>query len=629
MILEKELIRLLENILPVEDSVVDLPEDTSDFSKEINDPNSGVAWVKEGIVFVRDPEGEGSLATITPGQGVDLYVNSVLQKDRVQVSSADRIEVKLAKKEFPGKFKLELTKDKMEAYLIVEPTRMLTHKLVCQKPQQHLVLKTVVREKLVSPLNLEQFKELLSEANVVTGADFGEAVRLIYNPEQARVLVARGIPPGPPVDEKVEIQYPQNFKFTPVIKEDGTVDYYNLKNICCVEEGALLAQKHSGIPGTPGQNVCGEVVLPPPPRKVVLRAGKGAVLSEDGNKIFAKRSGRPINRKAGQVHLISVEDVLIHEGDVDLRTGNLRFKGSLLMVYGNVHNSMAVQATGLILINGIVSGARVNAYDNICIGGNTINSTVNAGVDEGLLQNLLFHIDIIEKGFKKIVEIIRFLTAHERVKTAGVNYGYLLKLVIEKKLKEIPKTMPELNKLIKSSFVDLPDEIEKVMLSANRVLTNPYRFASEEELFKLLQGIEFMRDYFIGRSMLKGNLDIAGAVNCQLFATGDVTIHSQGCFNTTIQAGGSVKINGVFRGGEIRAGGNVLIVEAGTERGVKTVIEAGKKSVVRIYQCNEGITIKIGTKVGQIMNKAKSLVVALDKNGELQITDINSRTASK
>lgn len=623
MISEKELINLLEDIL-VEESVVDLPEDTSDFSTELDDPNSGAAWVKEGIVFVRDPVGEGSLATIAPGPGVELYVKGVLQCEPVQVSSADHIEVKLSKQEFDGKYKLELKKDKMEANLIVEPTRILNYKLVYQKPQQHLLLKTVLRERLVSPLNIDQLKELLAEANVVTGVDFGEAIRLIYNPEQTRVIVARGLPPEPSVDEKVEILFPNNFKFTPVIKEDGTVDFYNIKNISCVDQGTLLAQKQPGIPGKPGQNVCGEVVLPPPPRKLVLRAGKGAVLSEDGNKVFAKSSGRPINRKAGQAYLISVEDVLVHEGDVNLRTGNLRFKGSLLMVCGNVHDSMTVQATGLIAINGIVSGAKVVAYDNICIGGNTINSMVSAGIDERLLQNLLAHIDSMEKGFKKIIEIINLLTAQEMVKSARVSYGYLLKLVIEKKLKEIPETMAELNKLYKYSFVDLPDEIEKVMLSANRVLADPYRFASEEGLFKLLQGIEFVREYFMGNSMLKANLDLAGAVNCQLFATGDVTIYSQGCFNTTIQAGGSVKINGVFRGGEIRAGGNVLIVEAGTERGVKTVIEAGKKSVVRIYQCNEGVTIKLGTKVGQIMNKAKSLVVSLNKNGELQINSYNS-----
>ena len=77
MISEKELINLLEDIL-VEESVVDLPEDNSDFSTELDAPNSGAAWVKEGIVFVRDPVGEGSLATIAPGPGVELYVNGVL-----------------------------------------------------------------------------------------------------------------------------------------------------------------------------------------------------------------------------------------------------------------------------------------------------------------------------------------------------------------------------------------------------------------------------------------------------------------------------------------------------------------------------------------------------------------------
>jgi len=615
MITENELVNLLEGIA-IGESTENLQTDLKDLATE-PDPDSGVAWVRDGMVFVRDPVGGDSFATITPRPGAELLVNGVLQENSVQVSSADRIEIRLAEQEFPGKCRLEISEDRMEAGLTINPARIASHKLLHQKPQRRLVLKTVVTERLESPLNFEQLREILHKANVVVGLDFSGAIRLIYNPEQARVTVARGTPPEPPVDEKVEVLFPLDFKLVPVVKEDGKADFHNIKNVISVEEGALLACKKPGSPGKPGLNVCGEVVPPPQPRRVMLRAGKGAVLSAEGDKVFAGRTGRPVYRKAGQIHLVDVENVLIHEGDVDVGTGNVRFKGSLLVVRGNVLESMTVQATGIAAISGIVSGARVVAYENISIGGNTTNSVVSAGIAEEILQYLRSLIDSLEKGFDHVVKIIGVLASLEKVKNAGVGYGYLFKLVLEKKQTDIPEAMERLQKMLKSSFADLPGEVEEVVLLAGRIMADPYHFAGKEELLKLLKGLGFIRDYFTDRSTLKANLDIVGTVNCQLFATGDVTIHSQGCFNTTVQAGGDIKIGGVFRGGEIRAGGNITISEAGTERGVKTVIEAGVKSVVRIHRCHGGVTIKLGLRMCRVMDKVNGLVAALDKAGDL------------
>ncbi|MCL5935736.1 MAG: hypothetical protein M1543_04550, partial [Firmicutes bacterium] len=70
---------------------------------------------------------------------------------------------------------------------------------------------------------------------------------------------------------------------------------------------------------------------------------------------------------------------------------------------------------------------------------------------------------------------------------------------------------------------------------------------------------------------------------------------------------------------EIHAGGNVLIDEAGTETGVKTIIETSKKSMVRIQLCYEGVTIRVGKKVGHVKDKVMSLVAKLNSEGNLEI----------
>ena len=212
MIPEKEIIRLLEKAMI--EAIVDNPDNALDPSTE-PDPKSGAAWVKEGRIYVRDPADSGSPAIITPGPGVELYINGFLNSNQVQVSSTDLIEVKLVKHVHKGKCRIELTKDKMEALLIVEPTRIVSYELIEQAPQMRLYLRTLSKEKLKSPFDLDQFMKMLYEANVVVGVDLSEVKRVILSPGQAHVTVARGELPEPSVDERVEILFPQDLVISP------------------------------------------------------------------------------------------------------------------------------------------------------------------------------------------------------------------------------------------------------------------------------------------------------------------------------------------------------------------------------------------------------------------------------
>ena len=388
----------------------------------------------------------------------------------------------------------------------------------------------------------------------------------------------------------------------------------------------MLARKHPGITGRSGRNVCGEVVLPSPPHNVILRAGRGAILSDDGNKVIAQKSGRPVLRQSGQVYLIYMEDVLFHDGDVDIQTGNICFKGSLVIIRGNVRESMTVGATGIIRVDGIVSGGRVAAYERVRIEGNVINSVVCAGLSDELLKDILICIDSLEEDIKKVVNIISLPTFQDVVQNSGISYGYLLKLIIEKKLVEIPVIMEKLDNLFKTLLFGIPEDLENIFMAYSRLLTNPYQISSIENLCQLLQGIGFAREYFKGMRTQKANLEIGGAINCRIFATGDVSIRGKGCFNTNIRADGSVRINGVFRGGEIHAGGSVVIGEAGTEMGVRTIIEVGERGTVKIGECNEGIIIRIGRRTGRVTGKISGLRAELDRDGNLQIKSYNFAT---
>ncbi len=619
MISEKELIGLLGKVMGG-DEASSGPGEKPVTAESRHGVKDGVAWISQGIIYVRDPEEGGRYATISPAPGLSLYVNGVPKAGTVSVQSSDDIEVKLQKREIAGKYKLKITANKMEAYIFIDPARTLTPRLDDREPIHHLELKPSMHAEMKSPVSLEQVRKMMAEAGVVHGIDLSEMLDFMQNPDRRRVTLARGTPPEPGEDESLEIMFSQVNDFSPAVKEDGKVDFLEVKRTICVEEGVLLAVKRQGVPGRPGLDVCGNEVFPPVPRKISLKLGKGALLDESGTRVLAKRTGRPVVKSSGQVYFIDVEDVMIHEGDVNIRTGNLRFKGSLLVVRGNVEESMTVQATGLIIIDGLVTGAKVIANDNIRISGNCVNSSVSAGVSEELLESVLKCITGIKKGFGRIADIVSILSEQEKIKNSRISYGYMVKLVIEKKITDIPDHLSKLNNNLKSTLVDLPEEVEKSLSMINRVAADPYRINGAEDLSMLMKEIDLVWNFFNSKRAHRADLDMAGALNCRLNASGDVVIRRSGCFNTTIKAGGSVNVTSVFRGGSITAGGNVSINEAGTETGVKTAIETGAKGVVRVSHCNEGVVIKIGKRVGRMTYRVRGLVSRLDSEGDLETT---------
>ena len=94
--------------------------------------------------------------------------------------------------------------------------------------------------------------------------------------------------------------------------------------------------------------------MSPTPREVVLSAGEGAILTKDGKRVVATRSGRPTMSRRRNKFKVSVVNELVHAGDVDLSSGNIGFKGDVLIL-GNVTENMLVESKQDIKINGLVS----------------------------------------------------------------------------------------------------------------------------------------------------------------------------------------------------------------------------------------------------------------------------------
>jgi uncharacterized protein (DUF342 family) len=143
---------------------------------------------------------------------------------------------------------------------------------------------------------------------------------------------------------------------------NGRVDFKELNIIQNVVQNQPLAKKRPAEEGTQGQTVTGKLIPAKSGKDIVMLPGNNVHISEDGSTILADINGQVI-LAGGKVN---VEPVLTIEGDVNLKTGNIIFLGTVL-VNGNVEDGFTVKAAGNIEIKGTVSKAELDAEGDIII----------------------------------------------------------------------------------------------------------------------------------------------------------------------------------------------------------------------------------------------------------------------
>lgn len=207
------------------------------------------------------------------------------------------------------------------------------------------------------------------------------------------LVIAKGREPKHGTDDRIEYLFSTDIHAQPEEREDGTVDYYNLNLVNHCKKGDVLARIIRGDNGEQGVNIQGKRIQPRKPKRLMLKFGKNIQLSEDKMSIASLVDGH--------VMLVDNESVFVSDvyevENVDTSTGNIDYGGSV-QINGNVSSNFIVNASGNVIINGVVEGAQITAGGNIVIargmngmakgslkaGGNVVSKFIeNASVDAG------------------------------------------------------------------------------------------------------------------------------------------------------------------------------------------------------------------------------------------------------
>lgn len=188
------------------------------------------------------------------------------------------------------------------------------------------------------------------------------------------ILIAEGISPVQGKDAYIEYKFNTDKKAKPTLKEDGSVDFFQLNILNHCAKGDVLAILHPEEPGVPGQNLYGEQIKASDVKKEILKYGNNIEISEDKTTLISMVDG----------HVELVEDTVfvsnvLEVENVDNSTGNIEYEGNV-QINGNVCTNFSVRAQGDILVKGVVEGASLWA------GGNIIIVRGMNGMGKGILQ---------------------------------------------------------------------------------------------------------------------------------------------------------------------------------------------------------------------------------------------------
>ncbi len=212
-------------------------------------------------------------------------------------------------------------------------------------------------------LTLEDFLKDLRFRNVVSGIQM-DVLQEHFQSEGLYGMyleAAKGKEPRQGKDAQIEYFFNTDLRAKPTMNEDGSVDFFHLNMVNHCKKGDMLAKIIPADEGDYGMNIMGSQIKPRDVKKVFFKFGNNIQVSEDRLSLVSLVDGH-VTLVDGQVFVSDVYEV----ENVDNSTGNIDFQGSV-QINGNVASNFSVNASGNVIIKGVVEGAHIQAGGNIII----------------------------------------------------------------------------------------------------------------------------------------------------------------------------------------------------------------------------------------------------------------------
>ncbi|HBV97704.1 MAG: hypothetical protein JL50_03325 [Peptococcaceae bacterium BICA1-7] len=466
-------------------------------------------------------------------------------------------------------------------------------------------------------IDKDEIYKVLKSEGITFGVKDQEINNFSLYPTRETVVIAEGNPPLPGKDGYMEVLFSKAPRDIPDNEIDA-IDFRETSNIVSVEAETQLVEVYPPVFGIEGLAVTGEVLPAPKPRVITLKAGKGVKLNEEGSKAFALVNGRPWIKDAGLTKVINCDPIYVHNSDVDIKTGNLRFIGDV-KITGNVCEAMEVHVTGNVEVQGIVTMARIVSGGKLTIYGNAISSRLRAGIIFPGAKKLGFMFADINTELQNLNTALEQLSKMKVIDFSVVDFGRVVLGLLDSRFKNIRPLIKNIQTFLGNKpSTDIPIEIVQTigMLSCFTGLKPLNKEMFDEVIVEVEDILNTLNK---NNENYGGSINVKSALSCIIQSSGNVSVTGQGCVNTNITSGGNVSIRGSFKGGEILSEGHVDINELGSNLGAPPVVRVAAKSTVKVRKAYEGSIIQVGKRRVTLTREMDLFRARLNNEDQLEI----------
>jgi len=554
---------------------------------------------------------DGPYPVIVPCQGVLLQVDGLRYYTEVAVKIGDAIVITPENDERPGTWAIDVSKDGLLAEVHIEPSLSFTRTLVDAPRSARLELQVLEVVERYSPVQLDKLMSALRQEGIVVGVDLTVVSAILAAVEPAKFVIARGIPPVQGQDATVDILFEQEARRQRDIRPDAIIDFRTRFEYSAAREGQILVRKNPRVMGRDGQTVQGAPIFAKEPLDIELVAGDGVKLQEQVEQLVATAPGRPVVKERQKSLRVDIRPDMVVSGDVDLRSGNISFIGDIT-IQGDVTAGFSVWAGGNVKVRGVAENSHVQACSSVAVVGNIISSQVVAGPPPGLMRTFTPILREIEKDIRTVhlaIEQLKKRIPANKQSLAGRLVGTLIDQRLVGFMERVRSLSRELKKLDRRLINLFGADVLTIL--ATFLEDNNGAGRTESHLVELAGAISTLQSRLEEIAAQNAHITARNVINSTLVSTGDISIVNGGCYNSWLQAGGKIVVQGVVRGGEIKAGADVVVRELGSESGVTTSISVPTLAKVHIGTAWDNSLVVVGARHYRFENKQTGVTLYL------------------
>lgn len=604
-----------EDVLEDIDKALEISEENEN-SISTNE-NDGTVSIINGKIEVTNPRDGGEPAYImVKDSNINVIVDGETVKGKKAVFQESNIQIILEETKALRELNIAISENKMEAYASLVYIPQKIYKLKDKVKNRKVVFEVEIKSQIDPPkYKLDEIKQELSNKNIVYGI-IEENLKKCVESCKEKMLIAKGQPVVDGQDDFIEMKFKLEESYKQLQEDQvGNVDFKSIGSVDAIHKGDILAIRHIGDDGQDGCDITGKIIKHKPGKKVKIKVGNGAAV-KDQDIIVADIDGKPCV-KSNVFYVYPVHEI---KADVDLKTGNIKFLGDI-MIYGGVAEGMEVEGGNAIDIGKDVERSLIKAHGNISIKGNVIAGKIFGGGDDVEKLKTLNHLEQLKELINNLIsaveEIKKFNLLGENKKD-----GEIIKILIENKFKILPRICLSVITHLNIQNDDFTEDNLVNLIRCKLLGMGPISIKRYSELNEIANLIEEKLICLKDTLALPVNVQMSYCQDSIIQSSGDVIISGKGEYISEITANGSIYIaqeKSVARGGVLRAKNEIKCKVVGSTAGVPTRLEVEKEGNIWVDVAYQNTIFVVGPREFMLESPSKNIHAYLDHSGDIVV----------